>query len=202
MFVCFVFNKTKLTYSAFWAETESFGYTTLKGKKERIKIKTLEKYMDACFFFFFNPCWLYAELLNGNPKGWKPHSHGAWVTPGERLTFRNRWEPERMERKRKPHLSDEDISCLVSLLQSILTYATLFASPNAPVRCAGQLLLTLPYRWKKTKTKQRPKGIQLQGGKTWTKFYEFCIPIHGLDLSSKWGSPLTSCFLFDSLLAL
>lgn len=145
--------------------------------------------------FFFNPYWLYAELLNGNPKGWKPHSHGAWVTPGERLTFRNMWEPERMECKWKPHLSDEDISCLVSLLQSILTYATLFASPNAPVRWH------LPYRWKKTERKQLPKGIQLQGGNTRTKFYEFCIPIHGLDLSSKWGSPLTSCFHFDSLLA-
>ena len=101
------------------------------------------------FCFFFNPYWLYAELWNGNPKGWEPHSHGVWVTPGERLTFRNMWEPERMECKWKPHLSDEDISCLVSLLQSILTYATSFASPDAPLRCAGQLLLTLSYRWKK-----------------------------------------------------
>lgn len=37
-------------------------------------MKTLEKYMYACFFY---PCRLCAELLNGNPQGPKPHSRGA-----------------------------------------------------------------------------------------------------------------------------
>lgn len=91
---------------------------------------------------------LCVQLLNGNLKGPKPHSHGAEVAQGNGSVLgtckggkeRNANENHISIRKTPyPHI-------VFHRLGSILTSKTPFASPNAPRMWAGLLLLTLSYK--------------------------------------------------------
>lgn len=122
---------------------------------------------------------------------------------GKGITFGNMGGLQECNTNEK-HISIMTTSCICIIfhcLWNIFTWNTSFASPNAPLTCARQLLLTFILQMKKPRLSNclRSQSHKVAGHGHYS--LSLAPQIGWLDLSSKWGSPLTSFFLSDSLTA-